>query len=387
MTEIRLSVVTVRRAWTLLQGRISRRHAVAGGVAILTAASLGGVLAAMTNNPSEAAIQQHRAFLIAKQAQGDFSEARLRAMLAQMNPGAMKLALRFDPAAKSTPTAPVTSAGLPDPELVHTLYNLTPRQAQIVNSGFAFSSEPNPAAKPFSLRGANAQDRERALGCLTQAVYYEARFEPIEGEQAVAQVVLNRLHHPAFPKTVCGVVYEGSTKSTGCQFSFTCDGSLARPPAEAAWDRAHAVAERALNGFVMTKIGGATHYHTQWVVAYWTPTLSKVSQIGAHIFYRWPGDWGLPPAFRGHYAGGENPGMDVGGDPLTGMTGAPTPQVAAAPRAALVVLASADPAIETIKSAPLAAAPVSDLDMNPPTPGLERVEISMNRRIPKSAAI
>ena len=156
-----------------------------------------------------------------------------------------------------------------------------------------------------------------ALTCLTQAVYYEAGFEPGTGQQAVAQVVLNRMRHPIFPHTVCGVVYQGADLKTGCQFSFTCDGSLAKTPQKDAWIRAQFVAEQALSGHVTQEVGGATHYHTQWVVPWWQPTVSKVAQVGAHIFYRWPGGLGLPGAFNMRYAGGEQikatpntPGLD-----------------------------------------------------------------------------
>jgi spore germination cell wall hydrolase CwlJ-like protein len=69
---------------------------------------------------------------------------------------------------------------------------------------------------------------------MTQAVYYEAAYEPLQGRRAVAQVVLNRVRHPAFPNSVCGVVYQGSNQRV-CQFSFTCDGSLNRKPSAAAW--------------------------------------------------------------------------------------------------------------------------------------------------------
>jgi hypothetical protein len=242
--------------------------------------------------------------------------------------------------------------------MLNVLPGLSAQQAQAVNAGFAVSDEPNPPARPFYLKGASAQDRERALGCLTQAIYYEAGFEPLDGAQAVAQVVLNRVRHPAFPKTVCGVVYEGAALRTGCQFSFTCDGSLARPAADVAWKRAQAVAEKALGGFVMSKVGGATHYHTEWIVPYWAPTLTKVSMVGSQIFYRWPGDWGLPGAFRGRYAGGENPGVDVGGDPLA-TNGSPV-QVHArtAPIAITMAVAAVDPPAAPIEAV---QAPISGL--------------------------
>jgi Cell Wall Hydrolase len=125
-------------------------------------------------------------------------------------------------------------------------------------------------------------DRSRAAECLTAAVYYEAASEPDQGQRAVAQVVLNRVAHPAFPGTVCGVVYQGSERSTGCQFSFTCDGSLARVPSKFFWERARQVAEQALSGYVESSVGLATHYHTNAVHPYWAPSLHFITSIGAH---------------------------------------------------------------------------------------------------------
>ena len=152
---------------------------------------------------------------------------------------------------------------------------------------------------------AGGDDRARAVQCLSQAVYYEAAREPEVGQTAVAQVVLNRMRHPAYPKSVCGVVYQGSARVTGCQFTFTCDGALRWAPEPALWRRAKAVAERALAGYVDKRVGSATHYHAQYVAPYWAPTLVKMTQVGQHIFYRWTGPWGEPPAFTGRYAGGE----------------------------------------------------------------------------------
>src|SRR6185437_7038444 len=136
-------------------------------------------------------------------------------------------------------------------------------------------------------------------------------FESLEGERAVAQVVINRLRHPLFPKTVCGVVFQGAERPTGCQFTFTCDGALARRPQDAAWDRARSVALAALHGYVMQGVGNATHYHADYVAPYWSPALVKVAVVGQHIFYRWTGGLGLPPAFAGRYAGGEMKGLEV----------------------------------------------------------------------------
>jgi spore germination cell wall hydrolase CwlJ-like protein len=175
-------------------------------------------------------------------------------------------------------------------------------EAKLINASMPFSALPVTAARPFDLSNSDPLDRRRALLCLTQAVYYEAGFEPLEGRRAVAQVVLNRRRHPAFPKSVCGVVYQGA-RAPVCQFSFVCDGSLYRRPALGAWKQAEAVAKAALDGFVERSVGAATHYHADYVAPFWAPRLAKITQIGAHIFYRWPGAWGSTAAFSGRYIG------------------------------------------------------------------------------------
>jgi hypothetical protein len=174
--------------------------------------------------------------------------------------------------------------------------------AKLINASMPFSSLPVTAARPFDLSNSDPLDHRRALLCLTQAVYYEAGFEPLEGRRAVAQVVINRMRHPAYQKSVCGVVYQGA-RAPVCQFSFVCDGSLYRQPALGAWKAAEAVAAAALDGFVERSVGAATHYHADYVAPYWAPRLAKITQIGAHIFYRWPGAWGSTAAFTGRYIG------------------------------------------------------------------------------------
>jgi spore germination cell wall hydrolase CwlJ-like protein len=158
-------------------------------------------------------------------------------------------------------------------------------------------------ATPFRLAG-TALDQARALECLTSAIYYEAASEPDSGQAAVAQVVLNRVRHPAFPATVCGAVFQGSEKA-GCQFSFACDGAIARVPARAAWARARRSAARALAGYVFTPVGLATHYHTYAVRPSWQKSLVLTGVFGAHLFHRWQGFWGTNAAFRQRYGGGE----------------------------------------------------------------------------------
>lgn len=154
-------------------------------------------------------------------------------------------------------------------------------------------------------RPASAEDRRRALRCLTQGIYYEAALEPTEGQEAVAQVILNRVRDLNYPNSICGVVFEGADRTTGCQFSFTCMGALAQPPVGWAWKRSQTVAERMLAGRVATKVGTATHYHADYVYPWWATTLNKLTQIGAHIFYRWKGSSGETAAFRQVYSGRE----------------------------------------------------------------------------------
>jgi Cell Wall Hydrolase len=130
---------------------------------------------------------------------------------------------------------------------------------------------------------------EAAAECLALAITYEAGFEPLVGQEAVAQVILNRVRHPAYPDTACGVVWQGSERRTGCQFTFTCDGSLRRVRSGSAIAAARAVAVRVLAGESADHVRGATHYHADYVAPYWAPSLTRVRQIATHVFYRSPG--------------------------------------------------------------------------------------------------
>ena len=210
-------------------------------------------------------------------------------------------------AAKSRSTAKVSiekgtvNLNLPPPDL---LRSITPEEAIVENSKREFSARPDTAAAAFLLK-TDPTSRSRAVECLTQAVYYEAASEGADGERAVAQVILNRMRHPAYPSTVCGVVYQGSEKPTGCQFTFTCDGSLARLPVPSLWKQARQVAEQALAGKVFAPVGHATHYHADFVLPYWADSLDKSVQLGRHIFYRLKGGLGASSAFRQRYGGVE----------------------------------------------------------------------------------
>lgn len=201
------------------------------------------------------------------------------------------------------PPAAGPAAALQDPT---DLVPLSQEQALAANAALPVAGPQPGVAAPFLLRAAGPVDRLRSLECLAQAVYYEARSESEQGQRAVAQVVLNRVRHSAYPASVCGVVYQGPMRAGGgCQFTFTCDGSLAAPPAGPAWQAARRIAADALAGYVEPTVGNATHYHTLSVFPHWAPTLVKAAMVGSHVFYRFPGAAGEPAAFRQAHAGHE----------------------------------------------------------------------------------
>jgi spore germination cell wall hydrolase CwlJ-like protein len=206
------------------------------------------------------------------------------------------------PASMAAIPAPAPAEAPPAPEPM-VLQDVAPGDAAAINAAIPIAAVDNPRAPSLVFRGAGPADQLRSLDCLAQAVYYEARSESEDGQRAVAQVVLNRVRHPAYPNSVCGVVYQGPQRAGGgCQFTFTCDGSLAATPGGPAWAQARRIAAEALSGMVYAPVGNATHYHTQQVVPTWAFRLAKVAVIGAHSFYRLPGAWGEPGAFRQAYA-------------------------------------------------------------------------------------
>ena len=165
--------------------------------------------------------------------------------------------------------------------------------AAISHPGAASAQTSPQSAQPFLPPLLAGETPEAAAQCLALAIAYEAGLEPVAGQEAVAQVILNRVRHAAYPDTVCGVVWQGAQRRTGCQFTFTCDGSLRRPRNTAAIAGAWAVAARVLAGQTADHVRGATHYHADYVSPYWAPSLTRVRQISRHIFYRSPG-----PALR-----------------------------------------------------------------------------------------
>ncbi|TCM16435.1 spore germination cell wall hydrolase CwlJ-like protein [Novosphingobium sp. PhB165] len=176
--------------------------------------------------------------------------------------------------------------------------------ARRINASIPFASGRETPAAPFRFVGSQ-EDRLRAIDCIASAEYYEAGGD-LDGQRAVAQVVLNRMRHPAFPASACGVVFQGAERATGCQFTFTCDGAMARRPMPWLWDKARAIAASALNGAVFAPVGHATHYHTDWVAPPWSGELDKIARVGPHLFFRWRGGWGSPAAFRQRVDPGES---------------------------------------------------------------------------------
>lgn len=145
----------------------------------------------------------------------------------------------------------------------------------------------DPAAAPryVDLIEPDAMSREQR--CLAEAVYFEARSEPAEGQAAVAQVVLNRVRSGLYPRTVCGVVYQNRHRHLACQFTFACEGKALRITENASWQQAVQVSKAVLEGKTyLPDVGGATHYHADYVRPYWAKRLKKMDVIGRHIFYK-----------------------------------------------------------------------------------------------------
>ena len=290
----------MKAQWTAIKRQ--RRHLAAAAPALV--AALGVAMAAGSTTRSDT---DRTAEAVARATQGDLTETGFLALLAKLDPSQRAIAARHDPALSDpalyglTPGwESLTLGGKPSPDL-----GTSGLEAQKANAAMPIALGALQPARPFVFKPASEADRRRALRCLTQAVYYEAALEPTDGQEAVAQVVLNRVRDPNYPASVCGVVFQGAERNTGCQFSFTCDGALSQAPVGWAWDRAAKVAERALAGHVATEVGTATHYHADYVHPWWSPTLNKITQIGAHIFYRWKGVYGESAAFRQAYAATE----------------------------------------------------------------------------------
>ena len=249
-------------------------------------AGLGLGAVYMAGGLAQQATDHSRAARLAQAAHEGFSEDVLERSAARFDFGVLSVARRHDP---------LNNSGAEERDRQSALFaarleqrgqgDASPAARYLLRAALAV--EPSfaraPAAAPFRLSG--AVEASRDLECLTQAVYFEARGETPAGQAAVAQVVLNRVRSPAFPKTVCGVVYQGAA-GRGCQFSFACSGQQRGGYEAGAWRRAQKIAMRALSGYVMAEVGRATHFHTTGVSPGWGPGLARVAQVGAHVFYR-----------------------------------------------------------------------------------------------------
>jgi spore germination cell wall hydrolase CwlJ-like protein len=160
---------------------------------------------------------------------------------------------------------------------------MTMAQARASNAAVPIDAARRLRAAPYRFRG-SAAARAEAADCLATAALYEAG-DDARGQKAVIQVILNRVRARGFPGTICGVVYQGYARTTGCQFSFTCDGSVARRPVHRGWAAARRTARRALAGRVFADVGQATHYHANWMVPYWRDSLIKIARVDTHLFY------------------------------------------------------------------------------------------------------
>ncbi len=130
------------------------------------------------------------------------------------------------------------------------------------------------------------KDSVRQMRCLAEAIYFESRGEPEEGQAAVAQVVLNRVRSGIFPTNVCAVVYQDRNRPFACQFSFACEGRSLRIEEPGAWAVATRIAQEVVSGVAFNpKVAEALNYHANYVYPFWAPSLRRVDRIGAHIFY------------------------------------------------------------------------------------------------------
>lgn len=260
-------------------------------VGAATGVALGGVY--LAGGMAQTASQHARVSRLADGAEGNFSDAALYQAASRMDAGALAIARRHDPYTIAGGAQRDRQSALLVERLEQRQQSDEDRPPLLLRA--SFGGPFNPAVAPFRLT--NALESSRELECLSEAVYYEARGETPSGQAAVAQVVLNRVRHPSFPKSICGVVFQGAYTHTGCQFSFACDGSMRAPRDRGAWARAQKVATRALSGAVMTEVGAATHFHTTGVAPGWGPRLLRVAQVGMHVFYRFGGRSGAPDAF------------------------------------------------------------------------------------------
>jgi hypothetical protein len=163
----------------------------------------------------------------------------------------------------------------------------------IAPGALAYARETTPATAFDRLvdKGGKAVS-EKELWCMATAIYFEARSESYRGQIAVGQVVMNRLAHKIYPKTICNVVFQNQHMRNACQFSFACDGIPERVTEQKAWAQAEEIAKGVINGTLYeTAVGKSTHYHATYVYPHWAPKLKKNTKIGLHVFYQFKSGW------------------------------------------------------------------------------------------------
>jgi spore germination cell wall hydrolase CwlJ-like protein len=254
------------------------------GAGAMLGLALGGAF--LAGGMARDAAVHARVSNVAQTLQYGLTDASIQTLFAD-DPGARTLAVRFDPA------QPYSGGTMSRQERLLAA-RLDARLAEDPNllEALAKPKVNNPAARPWA---ASPTDTARQLDCLSEAVYYEARGETPAGQAAVAQVVLNRVRHSAFPNSICAVVYQGM-ESGRCQFSFACNGAMQAVRRQSVWERSRRVAENALGGYVVAEVGTATHFHVTGLQPGWR-NMVQVGTIGAHVFYRFGGRNGAPNAF------------------------------------------------------------------------------------------
>ncbi|HZY50506.1 MAG TPA: cell wall hydrolase [Devosia sp.] len=147
------------------------------------------------------------------------------------------------------------------------------------------TTPPTPTELAFDKFGGKVTTAD--IKCMADAIYFEARGESYRGQVAVGQVVMNRLHHPIYPKDICQVVYQNQQMRNACQFSFACDGIPETINDPKSWKQAEEIAHGVISGSLyLTEVGKATHYHATYVYPDWAPRLKRVTKIGHHVFYQ-----------------------------------------------------------------------------------------------------
>jgi hypothetical protein len=189
-------------------------------------------------------------------------------------------------------TVPVAIAPVDSAAAVEAATVALPKPGDFSASVWAHLLQAKPPLSPAQRLSLLGKEYEKAERCLAQAVYFEARDQPARGQEAVAQVVLNRVFSPYYPKDVCSVVYQNAHRHLSCQFTFACDGKPETVTEHGAWARANRVAKAALDAkFWLPDVDKATHYHAAYVRPNWIRDMRVMVRYGIHTFYR-PRNWG-----------------------------------------------------------------------------------------------